>query len=691
MIYKELFAKENQAVRERFERSMERIGAIGQDGLGREPLDRYFEKVSGFIVMIEELYEAVEEGRYRTLLLPQLEEWNQWLYGDILPDRYEESYANPAFAAASLGRELGPVLSCLYAEIRGQIAFAVESRLTEITVLNELFLEVYDLYCRGELDGGKAKEILSGFHCGHMALTAGYRVRELLDPKLSFGRDIVMDSDLEDLRYLYRYGEYVSEEEKKIADFLNHLPQETIDDMARTYTEGYRRGFEVMGKDFSKKNCAAVIYEMGFERMVRRAVELFSQMGVESVIFRAPVWSSDRNPNRKRGFHGTSPNKQYDYDHRYDSALYMNREYADRKLEALRDAYETWKEEARGYGGPAVIETFGEDGFQPVNKKEAPALSREQEKLSVTHANACTQAANKYMPGEETSFTIIAFPKPSIGRDFKEIFEETIRINTLDYELYKQIQQCIIDRLDQSDCVVITGKDGNRTNLRVKLHGLKDPARETNFENCVADVNIPLGEVFTSPVLGGTEGLLQVSSVYIGGFQFKNLTMEFKEGKVVSYSCDNFEDQEAGKALVKQVIMKNHDTLPMGEFAIGTNTAAYAMAQRFGIVDKLPILIVEKMGPHFAVGDTCYNWSEEAVIYNPDGKEIIAKDNEISILRKEDPGKAYFSCHTDITIPYRELGEIYGISADGEKLPVIAEGRFVVPGAEKLNEALETG
>ena len=237
--------------------------------------------------------------------------------------------------------------------------------------------------------------------------------------------------------------------------------------------------------------------------------------------------------------------------------------------------------------------------------------------------------------------------------------------------------------------MVITGKGDNRTRLTVKLHSLEHPEKETNFENCVADVNIPLGEVFTSPVLSGTEGTLQVSSVYIGDFQFKNLIMEFREGKVCSYSCDNFEDQEAGKALVKQMIMKNHETLPMGEFAIGTNTVAYAMAQKYDIVDKLPILIVEKMGPHFAVGDTCYNWSEDTAVFNPDGNEIIARDNEISVLRKEDVSKAYFNCHTDITIPYRELDEIYGVTAEGEKLPVIFGGRFVAPGSEMLNRALE--
>jgi leucyl aminopeptidase (aminopeptidase T) len=165
--------------------------------------------------------------------------------------------------------------------------------------------------------------------------------------------------------------------------------------------------------------------------------------------------------------------------------------------------------------------------------------------------------------------------------------------------------------------------------------------------------------------------------------------MEFKDGKVVSYSCDNFEDKKAGEALVKQMILKNHDTLPMGEFAIGTNTAAYAMAQRYGIVDKLPILIVEKMGPHFAVGDTCYSWSEDTAVFNPDGKEIIARDNEISVQRKEDLSKAYFNCHTDITIPYRELGEIYGVTADGKKLPVIEGGRFVAVGSRVLNRALD--
>ena len=137
------------------------------------------------------------------------------------------------------------------------------------------------------------------------------------------------------------------------------------------------------------------------------------------------------------------------------------------------------------------------------------------------------------------------------------------------------------------------------------------------------------------------------------------------------------------------MIMQGHEWLPLGEFAIGTNTVAYAMAQKFGIGEKLHILIAEKMGPHFAVGDTCYSFAEDSPMYNPDGKEVIARDNEISLLRREDMSKAYFSCHTDITIPYSELGDIKAVREDGSEISIICQGRFVLPGTQELNEALD--
>lgn len=119
----------------------------------------------------------------------------------------------------------------------------------------------------------------------------------------------------------------------------------------------------------------------------------------------------------------------------------------------------------------------------------------------------------------------------------------------------------------------------------------------------------------------------------------------------------------------------------MGEFAIGTNTTAYVMGNKYNINDKLDILIAEKTGPHFAFGDTCYSMDEETKVFNPDGKEVVAKDNEVSIKRDEN---SYFGCHTDITIPYYELGDIVAIG-DSNKVFIIKDGKFVLEGTEELN------
>ena len=116
---------------------------------------------------------------------------------------------------------------------------------------------------------------------------------------------------------------------------------------------------------------------------------------------------------------------------------------------------------------------------------------------------------------------------------------------------------------------------------------------------------------------------------------------------------------------------------------------AYVMARKWGIEDKLTILIAEKTGPHFAVGDTCYSHEEDVVAYNPNGKRIVARDNEKSRLRDTEPSEAYFNCHTDITLPFDELGELTAVKKDGGRIPIIEKGRFVLPGTEALNEPLE--
>ena len=523
MKYWEMFKEENEAVKERHELALERIGQFKTEETVAEPYRSYFRKAAEFIMLAEKVYGMQERGELEALSLDEAKKLNIKLYEDVLPGNYEESFCNPAFAVAALGRDFGQYLAFLLTEIRGMIVYAYESRLTDMTILEEVLIEVYNLFESEEPELKEVKEVLYYFVSDYCDVMLTYRVRETLDPSLDFAKSIIMDSDLTDLRYLYRFGEYISDSELKIAAFLNSLPEETVRKMADTYTEGIRKGFVASGRSYKSKKTVQIRYHIGFERMIRMAVENFRKLGLEPGISRAAVGTVNRAAARTNGYHGTPANRQYDYDHRYDNAIYMDKAFKERKLSVLKVAYEECRTLAKAYAGPAVLETFGEEGFTPENKKEAFALSEKQEKLLLSYSNESMQIADAYVPGMETSFTIIAFPLPEIGDNFEKIFEETIRINTLDYELYRDIQQCIIDALDQADHVMVYGMGENRTKLKVALRRLKNPAKETNFENCVADVNIPVGEVFTSPVLSGTEGTLFVGSVYIGDFQFKDL------------------------------------------------------------------------------------------------------------------------------------------------------------------------
>ena len=671
-------------VMERYKLAKERIVQIPEENIVKMPYQDFFIKEAEFL---QKVISVMDENQEQDKTLGELQAQNYELYQDVLPQNYEKSYGNPVYAQKMLG-EYGRAFTFLYTELHGTIGYAFEKKVWDITVGLELFLEMYSAFSEEELPAEKqVREILLSYvndYCQDMVET---RIREGVDPEEDFAVNIIMKSDLNDLRYLYRFGEYISESQLETARFLNSMSQEEIDSMAGTYTEGYRMGFVTGRKDIRKKKTVNIRYELGFERMVKAAILQFEEMGLKAVIYRHALHAVNKRSQNRVGFTGAVANPQFDYDHRQDSALFMDSDFVKRKLRAMQTSYDEYADLAEVHGGPAVIETFGEKPFSPVNKEECWTFSEAQQKLQVELDNESGQIVNRYIKGEERSFTIIAYPIPEIGENFQDIFREIVKINTLDYKKYQKIQQTIIDTLDTCEWVEIKGKGDNETDLLIHLHTLTDPQKQTNFENCVADVNIPLGEVFTSPVLAGTGGILHVSKVYLNGLQFCDLKLVFDCGQVIDYTCSNFDTEEENRKYIEDNILFHHPRLAMGEFAIGTNTTAYVAAQKYDIADKLPILIAEKMGPHFAVGDTCYSWAEDTPVYNPDGKEIIARDNEISEMRKDDVSLAYYGCHTDITIPYDELGSICAVDDDGDMIPVIEDGRFVLPGTEPLNEA----
>ena len=361
---------------ERFSLAAERTGQIPSEGALGNAFDGFFSENAEYLAVMAEEYEWIRKGSLRTADLEELKRHNEICFIDLLGKNYDTSYANPAWAAKCLGGEFGPLLSAVCAELHSLPAFVYEQDLESVVIRMELFLEIYQAFvcAKQEKDSlperKEIQEIFYWFASDYAETMAEKSVADAVDWERDFARKIVEESDLSDLRYLFFYGEYIADDQWKMAQHLNSLSGETLQKIADAYTEGFRKGFEVAGKPLEKKKSVNIRYPVGFERMVKLAMENFRKMGLEPILYRAPSSFLEGRSVYKNGYFGAAVNRQFDYDHDDDQALFLDKKFVHRKLECRKNAWETYREKAALHAGPAVIECFGEQPFEPVGKPE---------------------------------------------------------------------------------------------------------------------------------------------------------------------------------------------------------------------------------------------------------------------------------------------------------------------------------
>lgn len=638
---------------------------------------KFFASAKNLILTGADFYSMIEQDQTLTSFsLEQLQKLNNKYHSELLPgaDGYEQCFANPDYAIATCGLKEGQILSTLYTHFRQYISLVRTDNYYEMNAQNELFLVLCEMWQSGTATCDNILTVFRNSLVETMKFSRLFAMWRRYSSNFKVFKNIIETSDFADARYLYRTGLYVRPETLEMAKFMASYPENELKEIAGQHVKAYLLSFERKKQDYRSKKTATVVYPMGMEKLALYTCQALEKAGL------SPLLEEPRT---------RAANEQYIYDTRFSNALYLDQSFAEKIIEHGIDAQNNVAELLNQHSGAVVVWLFGEMPFVPEQKKSALTLNDDQDLLQKKIQGELTRNLYKHSPREQTSFSIISFPSTEIGKDFKEIFKSTLELNSMDGERFAEIQQHMIDILDKSQYVHVKGVKGNDTDIRVQLQKINDPEKETLFENCVADVNIPVGEVFTSPKLKGTDGVLHVADIYLWNLRYYNLRIEFKDGMITDYSCSNFADKEESRKYVFDNLLKPNKTLPIGEFAIGTNTKAYRMARKYDIAHLLPILIIEKMGPHFAIGDTCYAHEEDsphhALITN---KLIIATGNEKSDLRKTDPSQAYTYTHTDITLPYDMLAEISAVMPDGTRVPIIKDGLFAVPGTEELNEPL---
>ena len=656
-------------------RSREELEGLEKAGSGSGPAEEYFRDLSRSVLDLVRLEESVGSGELFRRSPGSLQEMNEELFRWRTPDGYRNSWADPARAAEAFGTEAGSLLALLYYQARSRTAAAFSGRRFELAHVASMVVSSHEHIIAG--DGISPEGLRDSVSKGMRSLSRAmneFNVMASLDPEFRFYRNIIERASPGDPSCLYRYGCHVGEHELRTYDFISGYSRSGLEDVSSIMVEGFKRGFASEGKELPPGSSLMLQLPVGYERLAGILMGLLEKEGLSPVV-------TPPSP--------TSLNRQPGLDHRFDAAVWLEDDHIDERLSELDSILSKNSSLTDRMSGVLVMSFFGEKPFSPKNKPEAISPGQEEMKLYRKYQHGMMAVREKFMPRTEMSFTVISFPSPEIGERFEEIFEATLRMNSADNETHRKLQNALIRMLDGAEAIRIQGTGGNRTDLTVALQPNDDPSSMTIFRNCLADINIPVGEVFTSPRLAGTTGMLHVERVQLNRISFRDLEIEFRDGYTVDCTCGNFDSREEGTEFVRKHLFFPNERLPVGEFAIGTNTLAYEMAMKFGIMDLLPVLIIEKMGPHLAIGDTCYAHEEDHRICNPDGREVVARDNEKTLARGDDPEEAYTNTHIDISIPYHMIRIISAVFPDGRTLEIIRDGRFVPKELEELNRPID--
>ena len=286
----------------------------------------HFVKLVGSkIIHFTNLEQELNHQYFLDRTIEELKEENTKMYEEILGDNYNTCYANPEYAVKTFGVELGQLLSTLYAEFRRFTIFTFEHNTNAIERYSKFFIDIAAVLSNESDPYAQVSELYKVFiHESDFAVSTE-SLKQKMDPKASFTNQIIPRQDLNDLRYLFKYGAYITDNEIKTAEFMNQYNKKDLDDLMNMTAAAYVNGFKVDGKDVTLRNNVRILFNIGQERMVESLIPSF---GKHDLIGFFADYSS------------TSANRQYEYDHRFDNALYLDDSYKEVTINAYNKLLE---------------------------------------------------------------------------------------------------------------------------------------------------------------------------------------------------------------------------------------------------------------------------------------------------------------------------------------------------------------
>lgn len=159
----------------------------------------------------------------------------------------------------------------------------------------------------------------------------------------------------------------------------------------------------------------------------------------------------------------------------------------------------------------------------------------------------------------DTKWCVLRYPNAAMAQLANmstEAFEDFyFDVCTLDYEKMAKAMDPLIELMQRTDKVQITGPD---TNLIFSIKGIPSV-------KCSGLRNIPDGEVYTAPVKYSVNGVISYNTPAVyQGVTYENIRLEFTDGKIVKAIANHSEQ-------MNKVLDTDDGARFIGEFALGLN------------------------------------------------------------------------------------------------------------------------
>jgi aminopeptidase len=226
-----------------------------------------------------------------------------------------------------------------------------------------------------------------------------------------------------------------------------------------------------------------------------------------------------------------------------------------------------------------LIRNASEDQMKLIGESELYRMSRVQAYIGLRGARNINEMADVppermglfnthvYKPVHmdcrirKTKWCVLRLPNASMAQQAgmsTEAFENFyFDVCNLDYPRLAKALRPLVERMEAAKTVQITGPE---TDLRFSIDGIP-------VVPCSGEMNIPDGEVFTSPVRDSVEGHVRFNAptVYQGN-SFDGVRLVFKAGKIVEADCSGGDVKK-----LRKILDSDEGASYIGEWSIGCN------------------------------------------------------------------------------------------------------------------------